>query len=145
MKQRRWRLFQDYCDYRDLQEVLVYYQDRFFAERRKQWDQDRKAKNKFDKRLPDYIPESFIWYVFDALVGAFTGFKNGKGEEYREAPWREIIHFDLCTYKIFVAPPRRADGTYNYNDKGNPYSVGGKRFQGYYSAGRDQVCMSIPY
>jgi hypothetical protein len=25
MKQRRWRLFQDYCDYKNLQEVLLYY------------------------------------------------------------------------------------------------------------------------
>jgi hypothetical protein len=114
MKQRHWRLFQDYCDYKDLQEVLRYHHDRFFAERRKRWDKDRKAKTKFDPKLPKYIiPESFIWYVFDALVGTFTGFKNGQGEEYREAPWREIIHRDLCTYNIFVAPPLS-------KDKGDP-------------------------
>ncbi|KAL6711566.1 hypothetical protein ACN47E_004500 [Coniothyrium glycines] len=104
MKEMRYRMYHDVCDYGDLQSALHYYT---IMHKSFPWTAGGAPK--------DFIPESFLWYVFRCLVDALLVMKKGNMDESGEyQPWKEIVHMDLCPANIFVAAPLDEDGRPNY-------------------------------
>jgi hypothetical protein len=65
--------------------------------------------------LPEVIPESFLWTVFDQLVDAFIilgtgGAKKGKGKK-----WQEMVHCDVTLANIFAKKTKGAEGVVEPN------------------------------
>jgi hypothetical protein len=63
------------------------------------------------EKLPDVIPEWFLWIVFDQLVDAFTMLSSGRiNEEDDGTEWDKIVHVDGHLMNIFVKPPVGTEG-----------------------------------
>ncbi|CAO2652089.1 Nn.00g003720.m01.CDS01 [Neocucurbitaria sp. VM-36] len=64
------------------------------------------------EELPEVIPESFLWTVFDQLVDAFSVMGTGSVEDDgKKAAWNEIVHRDVHLMNIFVKPSNNVTGT----------------------------------
>ncbi|KAG9193986.1 hypothetical protein G6011_04021 [Alternaria panax] len=67
--------------------------------------------NPLPDKLPDFIPEWFLWIVFDQLVDAYTMLGSGRtDEEDDDVDWNEIVHRDGHLMKIFVKTAEGAIG-----------------------------------
>jgi hypothetical protein len=86
-----------------------------------------KLGNEPDHELPEVIPESFLWHVFEQLVDVLTLLHQDNGQEIEGKPWREIVHRDIHTLNIFVKPKK---GQAIYDD-GNvlTFNEDGKNFE----------------
>ncbi|KAJ4363495.1 hypothetical protein N0V83_009790 [Neocucurbitaria cava] len=92
MQERRYRMYNDVCDYTDLGDVLSSY----FVEH---------AAALGCEEAPVHLPEGFLWYVLGALVDAVSVLRDGDGNE----GWEKIVHKDLCLDNIFVMATKRDD------------------------------------
>ena len=110
MEYRRYRLFNDYCDYGDAGEMLNDYYTTF---------QPRPHGLPLDQ-IENHLPEGFLWHVFGQLADGVAVLRNGNGVDMPGKPWREIVHGDLCLNNVFVIPPRGADGQPDYDVQGDP-------------------------
>lgn len=99
MADRRSRLFLDYSDYGSAMDVLMgyYYQHGSAAAN------IEKNRRRADPSLPepDYVPEAFIWYVFQSLVDILIVLRDGT---HKDAEWKPIMHLDLCLANILAGP-----------------------------------------
>lgn len=91
-----------------------------------EYDEMSRLKNWHDEdlptRLPDMIPEAFLWVVFDQLIDAYTMLGTERTdisatatedkENVRESqqPWDEIIHRDGHLLNIFLKSTDGAQG-----------------------------------
>ncbi|KAK4610305.1 hypothetical protein CLAFUW4_13627 [Fulvia fulva] len=94
MLNRRWKLFMDFCSYRDLHELIVEY---------------------FVQRVD--IPEPFIWYVAEQLLLAAQVLLQGGTGANTVPNWRGIIHRDTKPSNLgdfgFACETDVNDGTNN--------------------------------
>jgi hypothetical protein len=114
MKERRYRLYNEVCDYGNLRGILDHY-SKLWAPRTVLYAENWKAV----KDLPepaDVIPESFLWEVFRALVDACLFMRDGATRTDGETPllvtmmppgqeWRPIMHCDIHLQNVFVKVP----------------------------------------
>ena len=134
MKERRWRLYHDVCDYKNLGDALQYY-----------------GMQRVLLGVPsadyEHIPEAFLWTVFNSLVDALLVLKNGNGHDVEGGKWKEIVHLDLSLSNIFVSLPMKEDGTPNFAAKGEPFKGGPPSTEEdepvWYRTGREEV--SLPF
>ena len=85
MQQRRWRMYNDYCDYGCLALAL-------------------NAYTRMDEAAPLHVlGEGFIWHVFSALVVCEV---LQKGAGHAEEGWREIVHKDITLDNVFARDER---------------------------------------
>jgi hypothetical protein len=106
MDDRRYRLYNECCDYGDLRSCLKYY--------RTEWSIYRRDHNQSGVKPPTHvIPESFIWAIFRDLVDACIFLRDGAEPRVvmlEGQDWRPIVHRDMHLKNLFVKPPTDGDG-----------------------------------
>jgi hypothetical protein len=70
-----------------------------------------KEQEEMPTELPDVIPETFLWNVFDQLVDAFTILGTGGDDNAMGGRWKEIVHSDVHLQNVFVKKHENAVGT----------------------------------
>lgn len=65
-----------------------------------------------DEKLPDVIPEGFLWHVFRQLVNAVSVMHEGTEHAKESGTWKEIVHRDIHLMNIFVKPAKNGEGTF---------------------------------
>lgn len=68
------------------------------------------AMESISKKLPETIPEAFLWQVFDQLADAALLMQRGAEPLLGEKQWKEIVHGDVHLGNIFVKPNK--NGSY---------------------------------
>jgi hypothetical protein len=103
MADRRYRLYNEYCEYGDLRSYLRYYYEA--------WSTYHNDSEKI--KPPEHvIPESFLWAVFRDLVDACIFLRDG-ADPLVDMPegqdWRSIVHKDMHLGNVFVKPSTAGD------------------------------------
>lgn len=124
MQQRRYRVYNDVCEYLNFWWMLPYY-----------------LHNGGADNLGDdsHIPEDFLWYLFNQLATACTVLKNGNGVNMDGNPWKPIVHKDLHMGNIFVCPPLDEDGQPDPRIRGRVSTSGEEELPGLYELSRQEV------
>ena len=111
MRQRRYRLYLEYCEGGTLQDVVLpHFGRRANPQPAYPWTLTR--GNPYDPvlmqngRLPQLIPEYFIWILFRSLVNACQVLHFGHVADVPGSieDWKPITHLDIKLDNIFLQP-----------------------------------------
>ncbi|KAI6839226.1 hypothetical protein KC340_g3017 [Hortaea werneckii] len=94
---RMYRLLMEFCPYGDLADLAL---DSRYTRARRRLDKQEIV----DQGLPPWIPEPFIWSVFESLATAGLLMEKGELDAHPGEPywWEEIIHRDFKLPNIFL-------------------------------------------
>ncbi|KAI7103571.1 hypothetical protein KC340_g3581 [Hortaea werneckii] len=96
-EKRMYRLLMEFCPYGDLADLVL---NSDYSRARQQLDEQGHGKD----HLPLWVPEPFIWSVFESLATAGLLMEKGELEAHPGEPhwWEEIIHRDFKLANIFL-------------------------------------------
>ncbi|KAI7588572.1 hypothetical protein KC346_g16985 [Hortaea werneckii] len=96
-EKRMYRLLMEYCPYGDLADLVW---NSVYSRARQRLDEQEDGK----RNLPLWVPEPFIWSVFESLATAGLLMAKGELDANPGEPhwWEEIIHRDFKLANIFL-------------------------------------------
>ncbi|KAI7086039.1 hypothetical protein KC356_g5397 [Hortaea werneckii] len=108
------RLYTTYCPFGDLKQYIGWYSDNFPDDEDPAFDGlDDEAFNEVvrdfhrnrDEIARDWLPEPFLWHVFESLVIAGLLMERGELDPGPISFWEQILHLDYKCSNVFLDLP----------------------------------------
>lgn len=108
------RLYTTYCPFGDLKQYIGWYSDNFPNDEDPTFDGlDDEAFNEVvrdfhrtrDERARKWLPEPFLWHVFESLVIAGLLMERGELDPGPISFWEQILHLDYKCSNVFLDLP----------------------------------------
>lgn len=92
------RLYMEFCPFGGLDRWTQWY----FTDLRARTPKKHKER---DTIARSWLPEPFLWHVFECLANAGVLMERGELDRAGLEDWDTILHLDLKTSNVFLGPP----------------------------------------